>query len=543
MENKDRKSATVVFILVLLCSFMLIRCGHNSSGKQKAVTDSLLQKAKEINDISIPGGFSTQTLLQFDSTAINSFLERHPVFRPFSADFKTFYAKRHYAYAWYDDKGLIEQAGNLYNRIMNISEEGLPDKLPYRDSLALVMDSLLATGTLKPDTETELMLTAQYFSYAKNAWQGLTEKESKALDWHLPRRKVNLVQLMDSLLGDKTAFVNNEPLYRQYGLLKTYLKKYRDIEAAGGWKEIKPGKRKYEPGDSSGVIRLIKERLYQLGDLAIYDSSAVYDSSLIQGIKAFQERLGLKQDGIIGVNFFKEINFPISKRVEQIIVNMERCRWLPEIPGREYLVVNIPEFTLHAYKDDSLLWSMEVIVGKAIHETVVFSGELKYVVFSPYWNIPSGILKNEIMPALRRNPNYLKRNNMEWVGNSLRQRPGPGNPLGLVKFLFPNSYSIYLHDTPAKSLFGQDKRTFSHGCIRVSRAKDLAQWLLRDYPEWTDEKITQAMQAGKEQYFTLEETVPVFIAYFTSWVDRRGRINFREDVYKRDERLAKMLME
>ena len=132
---------------------------------------------------------------------------------------------------------------------------------------------------------------------------------------------------------------------------------------------------------------------------------------------------------------------------------------------------------------------------------------------------------------------------MEWVGKSLRQKPGPANPLGKVKFLFPNSYNIYLHDTPSKGLFEQDKRTFSHGCIRVSRAKDLAKWLLRDYPEWTDEKITKAMNAGREQYFTLRETVPVFIAYFTAWVDRQGKINFRDDVYKRDDRLAKLIME
>ncbi len=535
MKRQGLTAMLMLTVFVVLC----IGCNNNGRGKQDGA-DSI---ARRINDISIPGGFSSQQVLHFDSGLLITFLQRHPAFGLLAGDMQEFYKGRDFAYAWYDSSGLIEQAGNLYNRLMNISEEGLPDKLPYRDSFAIVMDSLLSLENKKPDTETELMLTAQYFAYAKIAWQGLSEKDSKALDWFLPRRKVNLLQLMDSLLSDKATFVNNEPLYRQYGLLKSYLKKYRDIESKEGWKEIKPEKRKYETGDSSVVIQEIKERLYQLGDIASNDSSAIYDSSLINGIKAFQQRLGLKQDGIIGPNFFKEINYPISKRIEQIIVNMERCRWLPEMPGKEYLAVNIPEFALHAYNGDSLLWTMNVVVGKAIHETVVFSGELKYIVFSPYWNVPPGILKNEILPALKRNPNYLKRQNMEWNGNTVRQKPGPNNALGLVKFLFPNSYNIYLHDTPSKSLFSEDKRAFSHGCIRVSKPKELAQWLLRDYPEWTEEKITKAMNAGKEQYFTLKETVPVFIAYFTSWVDRQGKINFREDVYKRDDRLAKMIME
>jgi murein L,D-transpeptidase YcbB/YkuD len=515
--------------------------GASSNGQQPADSTA---KRKEVIDISIPGGFSDQTQLHFDSTLLPAFIQHYPAFSPFKKELEIFYSKREYAYAWYDKNGLIEQAGNLFNRIMNISDDGLPDKMPYRDSFRVTMDSLQHIDNIKiPDAATELMLTAQYFAYARIAWQGLSEKDSKALDWNLPRGQVNLVQLMDSLLKDGTAFIADEPVYRQYALLKKYLKKYRDIETKNGWETIAPGKKKYEPGDSSQVISQIRERLFLLGDIETADNSPLYDEGLVEGIKAFQKRLGLKQDGIIGANFFKEINYPISKRIEQIIVNMERCRWLPEQPQGDYLAVNIPEFSLHAYHNDSLLWSMNVVVGKAVHETVIFSGELKYVVFSPYWNVPASILQKEVLPALKRNPNYLARQNMEWNGNSVRQKPGPTNALGLVKFLFPNSYNIYLHDTPAKNLFEQDKRAFSHGCIRVSKARDLAKWLLRNYPEWTDEKIDKAMRAGKEQYFTLKESVPVFIAYFTSWVDREGKINFREDIYKRDSRLAKMIIE
>lgn len=526
------------FLVILL----LDSCGGASSNGQQPADSTA--KRKEVIDISIPGGFSDQVKLHFDSTLLSSFLQQYPAFSAFRNELQNFYSKREYAYAWYDDKGLIEQAGNLFNRIMNISDEGLPDKMPYRDSFRVTMDSLQHIDNTKiPHAATELMLTAQYFAYAKIAWQGLSEKDSKALDWNLPRRQVNLLQLMDSLLNDGVAFITDEPVYRQYGLLKKYLKRYRDIETKNGWETIKPGKKKYEQGDSSLVISQIRERLFLLGDMDTATNSPVYDEGLVKGIKAFQKRLGLKQDGIIGANFFKEINYPVSQRIEQIIVNMERCRWLPEQPEGDYLAVNIPEFSLHAYHNDSLLWSMNVVVGKAVHETVIFSGELKYIVFSPYWNVPASILQKEILPAVKRNPNYLSRQNMEWNGNSVRQKPGSNNALGLVKFLFPNSYNIYLHDTPAKSLFEQDKRAFSHGCIRVSKARDLAKWLLRNYPDWTDEKIDKAMSAGKEQYFTLKETIPVFIAYFTSWVDREGKLNFREDIYKRDSRLAKMIIE
>ncbi|MBN8676479.1 MAG: L,D-transpeptidase family protein [Chitinophagales bacterium] len=517
-------------------------CGGATSNGQQPVDSTA--KRKEVIDISIPGGFSDQVQLHFDSTLLPAFLQHYPAFSTFKNELEIFYSKRGYAYAWYDKNGLIEQAGNLFNRIMNISDDGLPDKMPYRDSFRVTMDSLQHIDNTKtPHAETELMLTAQYFAYAKIAWQGLSEKDSKALDWYLPRKQVNLLQLMDSLLNDGTAFIADEPVYRQYGLLKKYLKRYRDIETKTGWEAIVPGKKKYEQGDSSQVIAQIRERLFVLGDIESAANNPVYDEGLVKGIKAFQKRLGLKQDGIIGTNFFKEINYPVSKRIEQIIVNMERCRWLPEQPKGDYLAVNIPEFSLHAYHTDSLLWSMNVVVGKAVHETVIFSGELKYVVFSPYWNVPASILQKEILPALKRNPNYLNRQHMEWNGNTVRQKPGANNALGLVKFLFPNSYSIYLHDTPAKSLFEQDKRAFSHGCIRVSKARDLAKWLLRNYPEWTDEKIDKAMSAGKEQYFALKETVPVFIAYFTAWVDREGKLNFREDIYKRDSRLARMIIE
>lgn len=253
--------------------------------------------------------------------------------------------------------------------------------------------------------------------------------------------------------------------------------------------------------------------------------------------------MGYKEDGKINKALLAEMNFPVEKRIEQIMVNMERSRWVPVQLIDNYLVINIPEYKLHVYDHDSILFNMNVVVGKNEHKTVIFNGNLRYIVFSPYWNIPRSILKNETFPAMRRNPDYLAQHNMEWNGGNVRQKPGPDNSLGLVKFLFPNSHSIYLHDTPAKSLFNEDNRAFSHGCIRVAEPKKLAQYLLRNDTAWNEEKITTAMNKGVEQYVTLKTAIPVFIAYFTAWVDRQGNLNFRNDIYKRDSRLAKMILE
>ncbi|HYH55814.1 MAG TPA: L,D-transpeptidase family protein, partial [Anseongella sp.] len=271
---------------------------------------------------------------------------------------------------------------------------------------------------------------------------------------------------------------------------------------------------------------------------------------------------GLKAGGHIDGELLRDLNILPAERARKILVNMERLRWVPKAPGSNYLLVNIPGFMLYAYENDSLAWSMPVVVGKPVHQTVIFSGSMKYVVFSPYWNIPPGILANETLPAIKRDPSYLRRNNMEVVSGGkvidpatlnwrkysasrfpymIRQKPGGNNSLGNVKFLFPNEYNIYLHDTPAKSLFAADSRSFSHGCIRVSRPGELAAYLLRADSTWNSSKIAQAMRSGKEKYVTLKEPVSVYIGYFTAWVDSQGRLNFRPDIYGHDAKLSAML--
>jgi len=222
---------------------------------------------------------------------------------------------------------------------------------------------------------------------------------------------------------------------------------------------------------------------------------------------------------------------------------MDRMRWLAAQPKGNLLVVNIPEFVLHLYEGNRKVFDMDVVVGKEGHNTMMFNGDLNQVVFCPYWNVPQSIVEHEILPEMEKHPGYLEKENMEVTGNEdglpvIRQRPGGKNALGRVKFLFPNSFNIYLHDTPAKSLFEKDKRAYSHGCIRLKEPEKLANYVLRNQPEWTPEKIEDAMNSGEQKFVRVKDPIPVVITYYTAWVDEKGQLNFREDIYGHDGNLA-----
>lgn len=496
-------------------------------------------------DKTIPGNFSAQSTAVFDSIEIDSFFKSYPKVIAYNNEVKAFYSNRKFAYAWFDNSGLIEQAGNLANRVMNLQNDGVYKTIPYQKEL----DSLLTVAADKkqPNIISELMLTAQYFAFSKVAWQGLNTSASRSSGWFLPRKKLNYNQYLDSLLKKPAKqFAADEPVYRQYDLLKSFLRKYRALDTSDKWLPIVI-KKKLKPGDSSLIISQVKLRLYKLEDFRGDTLSNLYDDTLLNAVKQFQQRHGLLVNGLLNKPTMAQMNVPLKSRIRQILVNMERSRWLPVSLSAEHLAVNIPEFKLHVYQADSLLWSCDVVVGQTVHQTTVFYGEIKYIVFSPYWNVPPSIVRNEVLPGIRRNRHYMAKHNMETIGREdglplIRQKPGPENSLGLVKFLFPNSYNIYLHDTPSKSLFGETARAFSHGCIRVFEPEKLANFLLKNDTVWDAGKINKAMHSGNERTVTLTQKVPVFIAYFTAFTDRNSRLNFRKDIYDRDEHLASMIM-
>lgn len=527
--------------ILLLLPFVL-SCNGNSTERPGAPRTDTVPSARKV-DASIPGNFSPQQRLRFDSSEIEAFLSGYPEMKEFAKEMRRFYRGRSYAYAWFDENGLIEQSADLYYRIRNITDEGIPFHVPYMKEYRLMMEG---DESNEPRTdrnpETELMLTAQYFHYAKDAWAGLPESQSRQADWYVPRKRLGYDALLDTMLSSASeGRPLNEPVNDQYNLLKAYLKRYRDIEKNGNWFTVRGDRKTYQAGDTGKGVADIRRKLFLSRDLQTDDGGHVFDPAMTEAVKRYQSRYGLTPDGRVGPAVLREMNAPLSKRIRQIVVNMERARWVgPEAPG-DHLVVNIPQFELLVYQGDSLAWKCRVVVGKEANKTAVFHGQLKQVVFSPYWNVPSSILNKEIMPKVRRNPGYLASQHMEWYGNGVRQKPGPWNALGRVKFLFPNSYSIYLHDTPSKSLFEQDKRAFSHGCIRVSEPRRLALHLLHGDADWPPERIDEAMDAGRERFVTLKKPVPVSILYFTAWVDIDGRIHFRDDVYKRDERLMEMI--
>lgn len=546
--NFNTPAYLLVYMLISLLPFQ--GCGQNSRDTGKHAADSLKYADMAVWNKSIPGSFSTQTKSRFDSLEIGVFLKQYPKLKKYEKSINTFYSHRNMAFAWFDNKGLIEHASSLTDRLRNLQYDGVNKELPYTATL----DSLIYEGSLEKlaDSTTlklELMLTSQYFAFADIVWEGMDPNVSKKVDWNLPRKRVSYEEFLDSILKSTPEQIKDikRPVNRQYGLLRKFLEDYSKLEEKGKWFEIKSPNKSLRPGDSSDVIVQVKRRLNDLGDLKLINAGGLYDPELEKAVMSFQQRHGLKDDGVIGKTTIAEMNVPYKQRVRQLMVNMERSRWVPVSLSSDYLVVNIPEFKLHVNNGDKLLWSCNIVVGKPVHKTAIFSGELKYVVFSPYWNVPRSIVINEVLKDMRRDRNYLEKHNMEITGYrdgipEIRQKPGPTNSLGLVKFLFPNNYNMYLHDTPAKSLFNETNRAFSHGCMRIQEPFKLAQFLLRNDPSWNDEKINAAMNAGKERSVTLNEGVPVFIVYFTAFVDRDGKVNFRNDIYGRDDRLAEMMM-
>jgi murein L,D-transpeptidase YcbB/YkuD len=298
----------------------------------------------------------------------------------------------------------------------------------------------------------------------------------------------------------------------------------------------------------------LRQRLAIEGDLDPAhekDPSAVYNAALVDAIKRFQERHRIKPDGIIDPSTVAALNVPVEQRIRTIALNLERWRWLPDPMPARYLMVNVPDFRLEAIENGKMVMDMRVVVGEPDNKTPIFADEMTHVIFSPYWNIPPGIAKDETIPRVMNDPAFLARNNMEVVNQSgqvvdpysvdwantsglrIRQRPGSDNALGGVKFVFPNNFDVYLHDTNATKLFDRIERGLSHGCVRVEEPLKLAQYVLRDQTEWTPEAIDAAMKAGQEKHVKLSTPIPVYIVYKTAWV-HDGGVRFLKDLYGHD---------
>lgn len=511
---------------------------NGNSEKEKGVTirDFGVTRENAYNDIFL------------DSLAMEKFLSENKFPDSLSRRIRSFYNARNYQFAWFSSKGLTEQGltfWNIHNYKTTAGDTTLKNAALQKRMDGLVEDSVLnVSPSDKSMVNTELLLTEHFIKYAlENYEKGYLKR--KEMERFIPIKREDPLHFADSLLNKKHKDEKYfEDVNNAYKLLKQELSHYVDIAKKSGWPVIPEDGKQYKKGKSSAAIALLKKRLQVTGDMPVGDTTKVYTDSLAMGVQHAQKAFGYKPDGIVSTSLLKDLNVPVVSRINQILINMNRMRWMPQEPDGKLILVNIPEFVLHFFEGKSKAFDMAVVVGKEGHNTMMFTGKLSTIVFSPYWNIPVSIQKKEIEPAVAKNPDYLASHNMERTPDGgIRQKPGGDNSLGKVKFLFPNSFNIYFHDTPAKSLFSKDKRAYSHGCIRLSDPVKMANYLLKDDSAWPPEKIEEAMNSGNEKFVKIKDPVPVFITYYTAWVDENGILNFRDDIYKRDAEVTQKMFE
>ena len=485
--------------------------------------------------------YSTRTVAEAD---LNAFLAKADDYRADSASIVGFYHERQMQFAWILGDSLSASAEEFV-ALAGIDDADGPGATKAMKRLNALYDRASADGkhvTLCDScaTELELRLTAEYYRFVSGPHGGRLSPDLNTL---IPAAKRDYGRLLDSLTSGNMDLAGYEPADPQYELLKKQVRSYAKFAGAPWPVLVLPaGSRSVKPGDSSVVITDIAARLQTLGDLSAAPTGARYDSATVQGVKRFEARHGMHPDGVIGADVMRALNVSPAARVRSMLINMERLRWVSESQAPNLLLVNIPEYRLHVIEQGKQVMEMEVVVGNRATSTVTFSDTMTQVVFSPGWQVPSSIIRKEILPGIAHDRGYLAKHHMKMTGSpgndpSVREEPGSTNPLGHVKFLFPNSHSIYMHDTPAKSLFDHDARAASHGCIRLARADDLAEYLLRNDAAWPTARIRSAMTGGQETFVKLGQPWPVSIVYFTAWVDRDGLLQFRDDVYGHDATL------
>ncbi|MCD6013748.1 MAG: hypothetical protein K0Q79_3610 [Flavipsychrobacter sp.] len=526
--------------IIVITIGILFVTGCKDQDEQRSGNVSVTVEDKRIaRDVSIDKNNAYNDLF-LDSAIIEKFIATEKLDSSLAFAMRNFYNARNYQYAWFASTGLIEQSFSFHSLFctendcdqFNKSLENRLDRLRIEDDSTIVATD---PSTIK----TELQITQRFIQYAKENGK-TTGTDYTNLGTYIPAKKNTVMGLAEAVLADNNKNGSpNEP----FMLLKGSLQKYTTIAKNGGWPAITSDAKKYSPGASAPALLSIKKRLQITGELTGNDTTALFTPELENAVKTYQLNHGYKPTGIITEDLVKDMNIPAITRVQQLLINMQRMRWMPSRPEGKLIIVNIPEFVLYVDSGKHTLFQMDVVVGAEGHKTTLFSGNLNQVVFSPYWNVPPSIVRKEILPAIERNSNYLAKKNMEITGQEgglpvIRQRPGAKNALGKVKFLFPNSFNIYMHDTPEKSLFERDERGLSHGCIRLSDPVKMANFLLQDSEKWSPEKIAAAMNSGKEQFVKIKDPVPVIITYYTAWVDDKGVQHFADDIYGHDKEMA-----
>jgi murein L,D-transpeptidase YcbB/YkuD len=460
-------------------------------------------------------------------------------------DLRTFYTQREYVPAWVNHRRPTPKAAEAITLLNTARMHGF-DPADYGAPQLLEMSQAVeklekgSEARLEELAEFDARLTAGLLAFGRDVAIGRQRGDA---NFKARRELPDLVAAVTAAVDAPDKYLDAvRPPHREYMALAKALDDLHGQKEKGGWVKV----------PSARSLDELRQRLQASGHLKD-------GSDLTAAIKSFQELHSLPATGVVDDKTLAAINVPLDWRMQQVAINLQRWRWMPNELGERHFFVNIPHFTLVARESGKPVMDIRVVVGKPGNNTPIFSEEMESVVFSPYWNIPDSIAEGETAPAIARDPNYLSRQGIEimrvsggqtqtlsasdvdWSnpdaarGLVFRQRPGAGNALGHVKFLFPNKHNVYLHDTPADSLFAKPGRAFSHGCVRVEEPEALAKYVLKDAPEWTLESIGAAMHSGNERHVKLKAKIPVHIVYFTSWVDENGGLHFQPDIYGYDK--------
>lgn len=478
-----------------------------------------------------------------------------------------FYAQRDYRPAWLAGERPTAPAAALVGILEKADQDGLRPADYHVSYLRRALAQFPDGGS---PVDLELRLTDAFMTYGSHLLSGRLSQRWGQGRYSLTPRSMDLAAVLQETLAAgslQQTLANLASPHPEYARLRAALERYRRIARAGGWPAIDPGP-KLVWGARGERVAQLQTRLRVTGDLepgpAAPASEAVFDLALETAVKRFQRRHGLLVDGVVGANTLAALNVDAEQRVRQIELNMERWRWLPEDLGRRHILVNIPGFEMSVVEDGRPVMEVPVIVGRSKRPTPVFSAQMSYLVLSPYWNVPETIALEDKLPLLRQDPYALFREgihvydvrtglgvdpgqvNWRAVGKGnfpyrLRQDPGRGNALGSIKFMFPNPWDIYLHDTSSRHLFERSRRMFSSGCVRVAKPYELAEYLLRDDPRWTRQAIEKVARGGRERSVTLRERIPVHLLYWTVRAEEDGTVQFLDDIYQRDESLARAM--
>ncbi|HEY6351879.1 MAG TPA: L,D-transpeptidase family protein [Candidatus Angelobacter sp.] len=502
-------------------------------------------------------------------------------FSDYRTQLRDFYQPADYGLAWVTGNQPTAQAKAMIQLFQNADKKGLrPDDYDaprWADRMARLTQTT-PQATLDESSRFDLALTVCAMRYISDLHNGRINPKYFDFGLHVNRRAYKLADFLRNQVVSAQEVAQTlelvEPSFPAYRRTEAALEHYLELQKQGDGAGIAvpASKKPIKPGEAYDGIPALAERLRLFGDLAqdakVAADSKVYEGPLVEAVKQFQRRHGLTDDGSLGQDTFKQLAKPISYRVQQLQLALERWRWVPQDMPMPMVLVNIPEFHLLAYDDPQKpALSMKVVVGRADedHKTPVFADRMEYIIFRPYWKVPDSIILKEIIPAVQKDAAYMGKHQYEMVNKQgtvvisdsvdaetvrkmatgdldIRQKPGSANALGFVKFVFPNSYDVYLHGTPEHQLFGRSRRDFSHGCIRVEDPVALALWVLRD-PAWTKERILAAMKNEKKDAFqvNLKKPVSVLILYASAMARENGEVDFYDDVYRQDFNLQRAL--